>query len=230
MAFQTLIEFKMKLFLISIAFLTILPFTTMTMFPCLLVETTPINEVEQLEITSLQLECVSGCSLLSVSSVTCNSLKEDEEQVAMSTIQLSDRPYLCHTSSQLPPTLELHLHSLDCQFCDSLGQLLVQDSCSIKYSLTRVDIMGWYDIGVGIGLLTTLVILLIMLYREVLEVIVVDEENGMPVGRGDTVISGEQGGRGERGREEEMFQQGHSLLGRKRRGRSRSKRRVKERE
>ena len=116
----------------------------MTMFPCLLVDTTLISEVDQLEITSPHLECVSGCSLLSIGSVTCNSLKGDEEQVAMSSIHLSDRPFLCHPSTQLTPSLEMHLHSLDCQFCDSLGQLLVQDSCSIKYSLSKVE---WYDIA-----------------------------------------------------------------------------------
>ena len=218
----------MKLLLISTIFLTTLPFTTMTMFPCLLVDTTLISEVDQLEITSPDLECVSGCSLLSIGSVTCNSLKGDEEQVAMSSIHLSDRPFLCHPSTQLPPSLEMHLHSLDCQFCDNLGQQLVQDSCSIKYSLTRVNAVAWYDIGVGMGLVITLVILLVMLYREVVGVIIVEEDNGMPVGRGDTLTSREQGGRGERRREEEIFQQGHSLLGRKRRVRSRSKRRVKE--
>ena len=116
------------------------------------------------------------------------------------------------------------LHSLECQFCDSLEQLLVQNSCHVKYSLAEVDSVDWYDIMVAMVLVTILGTLLVMLYREVVKVPERKEEDCLPIG-GDVLIYKEQHrGRGDRRREEEMFQQGHSLIGGKRR-RSRSKRR-----
>ena len=42
--------------------LTTLPNTTAYMFPCLLVNTVPITEAKQLEITFPQLKCLAGCS------------------------------------------------------------------------------------------------------------------------------------------------------------------------
>ena len=46
LTFQKLI--KMRLLLISTIFLTSIPFVTLSMFPCLLVDTTIISEVEKL--------------------------------------------------------------------------------------------------------------------------------------------------------------------------------------
>ena len=116
------------------------------------------------------------------------------------------------------------LHSLECQFCDSLEQLLVQNSCHVKYSLAEVDTFSWYDIMVAMVLMSILGILLVMLYREVVEVPERKEEDCLSTG-GDVVnYKEDHRGRGDRRREEEVFQQGHSLIGGKRR-RSRSKRR-----
>jgi len=198
--------------------------TTMSIFPCMLADTTLITEVEKLEITIPHLECVSGCFLLPISTLTCHIMEKEKEELVLSTIHLSSRPYSCQPSTKLPQNVEMLLHSLECQFCDSLEQLLVQNSCHVKYSLAEVDSVDWYDIMVAMVLVSILATLLVMLYREVVKVPERKEEDCLPIG-GDVLIYKEQHrGRGDRRREEEMFQQGHSLIGGKRR-RSRSKRR-----
>ena len=74
------------------------------MFPCLLVDTVTITEATQLEITVLQLKCVTGCSFLSpfITTLTCHRLREEQEQLVMSTTRLSGTPYYCHPPTQLP--------------------------------------------------------------------------------------------------------------------------------
>ena len=54
------------------------------MFPCLLVDTVTITEATQLEITVLQLKCVTGCSFLSpfITTLTCHRLREEQEQLS----------------------------------------------------------------------------------------------------------------------------------------------------
>ena len=184
----------------------------------------------ELEITVPQLECVAGCSFLSTSftTLTCHSLSEEQEQLVMTTttIHLSGIPYHCYPPTKLPQQLLLQLHSLDCQFCDSLEQLLVQSSCKLKYSLAKMDSQGWYETGLACVLVVILAILLVMFFREFKEAAVVVEADSLHVGEGEAVACEEFSGRGERSREEEIFRQGHSWLGGKRRGRSRSKRRV----
>jgi hypothetical protein len=213
----------MDKFIITMTVLTTSLYTSMSMFPCMLADTTLITEVDELEITVPQLECVSGCSLLPITTLTCHIMEEEKEELVMSTIHLSGRPYHCNTLIQLPQNVEMLLHSLECQFCDSLEQLLVQNSCHVKYSLAEVDTFSWYNIMVAMVLMSILGILLVMLYREVVEVPERKEEDCLPIG-GDVVTSKEHKKRGDGRREEEMFQQGHSLPGSKRR-RSRSKRR-----
>jgi hypothetical protein len=181
----------------------------------MLADTTLITEVDELEITVPQLECVSGCSLLPITTLTCHIMEEEKEELVMSTIHLSGRPYHCHSAIKLPQNVEMLLHSLECQFCDSLEQLLVQNSCHVKYSLAEVDTFSWYNIMVAMVLVTILGILLVMLYREVVEV-PERKEDCLPIG-GDVLTCKEHKKRGDRRREEEMFQQGHSLLGSKRR-------------
>ena len=149
-----LIVLKMDKFLITMAMLDTPISTTMSMFPCMLADTTLITEVDELEITIPQLECVSGCSLLPITTLTCHILEEEKKELVMSTIHLSGRPYHCHPSIQLPLNVEMLLHSLECQFCDSLEQLLVQNSCHVKYSLAEVDSVGWHDIMVAMVLLS----------------------------------------------------------------------------
>ena len=177
-----------------------------------------------MEITIPQLECVSGCSLLPITTLTCHIMEEEKEELVMSTIHLSGRPYHCHSSTKLPLNVEMLLHSLECQFCDSLEQLLVQNSCHVKYSLAEVDSVSWYDIMVAMMLMSILGILLVMLYREVVEVSERKEDDCLPIGGDVLTCKKHHRGRGDRRREEELFQQGHSLIGGKRK-RSRSKRR-----
>eukprot|EP00092_Neocalanus_flemingeri_P104938 GFUD01134455.1.p1 GENE.GFUD01134455.1~~GFUD01134455.1.p1 ORF type:complete len:220 (+),score=90.62 GFUD01134455.1:83-742(+) len=213
----------MMLYLSHLYLLTsLLPTTSTSMFPCLLVDTVHIAEVTQLEITIPKLECVSGCSLLSpsITTITCHSLREEQEAVSTTTILLSDTSYDCQPSTQLPPHLLLQLHSLDCEFCDTQGQRMVRSSCKLRYSLARMDSQGWYESGLFFVLMVTVIILLVLLYREKLEVNIVGKEDSLPVGIGEIVACEEYCGR-----EEEMFRHGHSLLGGKRRGRSRSRRR-----
>ena len=68
--------------------------TTASMFPCLLLDTVTITEATQLEITVLQLKHVT--------TLTCHRLREEQEQLAMSTTCLSGTPYYCYPPTQLP--------------------------------------------------------------------------------------------------------------------------------
>ena len=213
----------MDKFLMTMAMLATPISTTLSMFPCMLADTTLITEVYELEITIPQLECVSGCSLLPITTLTCHILEEEKKELVMSSILLSGRPYHCQPSTKLPQNVEMLLHSLECQFCDSMKQLLVENSCHVKYSLAEVDTFNWYDIMVAMVLVSILGALLVMLYKEVVEVPERKEDDCLPIS-GDVLICKEHKKRGDRRREEEMFQQGHSLLGGKRR-RSRGKRR-----
>jgi hypothetical protein len=105
----------MDKFMITMTMLTTPLYTSMSMFPCMLADTTLITEVDELEITIPQLKCVSGCSLLPITTLTCHIIMEEKEELVMSTIHLSGRTYHCHSSTQLPQNVEMLLHSLECQ-------------------------------------------------------------------------------------------------------------------
>ena len=112
--------------------------TTITL-PCMMLDTILVQEVEKLEMPGQQLECMSGCSLMPVASIICHRVQEWEEEEVVSTIYLSNILLHCNTSPPLPQPLELHLLDLNCQYCDHTKMLLVQNSCSLRFSLSLVD-------------------------------------------------------------------------------------------
>ena len=203
---------------------------TEAMFPCLMVNSIPVNEIEELTITGLNLKCASGCSLMSITSIACLSTNEAEQEAAMSSVYLSDKLYNCTPTPMLPANYELNVNSIDCKYCDKSDRMVVQDTCSLNYELRKEHRTNWYDIMMAFVLSIVLFFLLAMLYKEVhgnnpsrLKV----EEWSIPVGRGDINTCEKKGGMVEDRRDEVLFKQGHSLLGGKRRGRSRSRRRIK---
>ena len=204
---------------------------TMSMFPCLMKDTIPVDDVMEFEITGPQLKCVSGCDIMSITSIICHRMKdmEQEDEVSTSTAQLSGQHFYCVPSPQPSlPNIALILHKLECQYCDTSEQQLVKNSCSVSYDLVRGAMVSLYDILVALVLVIVLAILLVMLYKEIGDP-VHEEKNRLPVGKGDVITCKDLGGRGERRNDEEIFQHGHSLLGGKRRRRSRSRiRKIKE--
>ena len=76
---------------------------------------------------------------MDITTVYCYNMKEIErEEAEMSTIHLSDKLFHCITTPHLPPSSRLELISLDCQFCDTMSQQLVHDSCILRFSLSKV--------------------------------------------------------------------------------------------
>ena len=75
--------------MITMTMLTTPLYTSMSMFPCMLADTTLITEVDELEITIPQLECVSGCSLLPITTITCLIMEEEKEELVMSSSSTS---------------------------------------------------------------------------------------------------------------------------------------------
>ena len=198
--------------------------TTMAMFPCLMKDTISVDDVKEFELSGSQVKCVSGCDIMSISSVICHKITtmEQEEAVSSPTVFLSDKPFHCVHSPQLPPDLALVIHSLDCQYCDTSEQQLVHNSCTVRYGLVRDVRTGLYDVMVAMVLVIILTTLLAMLYKEIVDP-VHEEKSSLPTGKGEIMTCEFEGGRGERRMDEEIFQQGHSLLGGKRRRRSRSR-------
>ena len=201
---------------------------TMSIFPCLMKNTIAVDDVMEFELTGPQLKCLSGCDI-SITSIICHRMEdmEQEDEVSTETVQLSGQSFYCIQSPQLSFNIALILHRLDCQFCDTSEQQLVQNSCSVSYDLVREAMVSLYDIIVAMVLVIILAILLVMLYKEIVDP-VHEEKNRLPVGKGEVTTCKDMGRRGERRNDEEIFQQGHSLLGgRRRRSRSRI-RKIKE--
>ena len=200
----------------------------MTRFSCIMLNSFPVIDVEELTLTGPQLNCVSGCSIMDITSVNCHNMKEmDREEAEMSTIHLSDKLLHCITTPHLPPSSRLELISLDCQFCDTMSQQLVHDSCILRFSLSKVSTGSYYDNVVAMVLIIILISLLVMLYKEIMSSMEKDKSkiNIRQSIRKEEIKCECEGERGEKRREEEIFQQSHSFLGRKRRKRSRSRRR-----
>ena len=200
----------------------------MSRFSCIMLNSLPVIEVEELTLTGPQLNCVSGCSIMDVTTVNCHNMEEMErEEVEMSNIHLSDKLLHCVTTPLLPPSSRLQLISLDCQFCDTMSQQLVHDSCILRFSLSKVSTGSYYDNVVAMVLIIILISLLVMLYKEIMSSMEKDKSkiNIRQSIRKEEIKCECEGERGEKRREEEIFQQSHSFLGRKRRKRSRSRRR-----
>ena len=96
---------------------------TMSMFPCLMKDSVPVDDVVEFELTGPQLKCASGCDIVPIESIICHRMKdleqEDEVEVSPSTAHLSGKAFQCFPSPQLSPSLALILHRLDCQNCDT---------------------------------------------------------------------------------------------------------------
>ena len=95
---------------------------TMSMFPCLMKDTVPVDDVVEFELTGTQLKCASGCDIMPIASIICHRMKEMEQEeneveVSTSTAHLSGKAFHCVPSPQLSPNLALILHRLDCQYC-----------------------------------------------------------------------------------------------------------------
>lgn len=69
-----------------------------------------------------------------------------------------------------------------------MDQLLVQSSCQIKFSLTRVDSLGPYETVEVLGLVSILGILVVLLYWEVMDAAVSGNEVSLPEGVGEMLI------------------------------------------
>ena len=75
----------------------------MSRFLCIMLNSFPGIEVEELTLTGPQLNCESGCSIMDITIVNCHNM--EREEVEMSTIHLSDKLH-CITTPHLRPQLK----------------------------------------------------------------------------------------------------------------------------
>ena len=203
---------------------------------------TPLAELTEISLSPSQVDCLAGCELqLSpLSSVRCLALPEQEQPLAGQErlkVRLGPVLFLCMPDPglELAGNSKFEVDSLDCQFSDEAGHLVISSSCRLTFRLILAEEAAGPLSGQGsdYGLRLFFAILLVTLIFLALRDLIIANSTrpGAVIPLASQVVTdtkemSETRGETERGRREEVrFRQNHSAIREKSRARSRSKKR-----
>ena len=205
----------------------------------------PVAEVDDIIVKGSKLKCESGCEIMNeqINQVSCHkknlrsrSLEGDENKVTVSYYDFE-----CFPDMKIPDKAKLRITKFKCQFSDEAKKMLIEDSCSLIYSLEELSTTKKtsgliYDFLVWCLLSTILLYLIYLVCKEVSRKRINSNQTEWKApsvkevvkDTGDDCASKYDSERFANTRAEMMFDQGHSLImerDRRQRARSRSRRR-----
>ena len=203
----------------------------------------PVSNVDNIIVRGSKLKCESGCELMEeqISQVSCHKINpgsssndEDENHVSVSYYDFE-----CISNVKVPDKAKLIIDKFQCQFSDEAKKMLIEDSCTLVYSLekrTNKKTSGLvYDFMVWCLLSSILLYLIYLVYKEAYRKGHSSNQTEWkaPSVKEAVIDTGEDAlkynsERFSNTRAEMIFDQGHSLImdrDRRQRARSRSRRR-----
>ena len=205
----------------------------------------PVAQVDDIFVKGSKLKCESGCEIMieKINQVSCHkknpgSRSKEGDEISVS---ISYFDFECFPDTKIPDKVMFSVSKFQCQFSDEAKKMLIEDSCSLVYSLeersTTKKTSGLiYDFLVWCLLSTILLYLIYLVCKEVARKRMNSNQTEWKApsvrevvkDTGDDCASKYNSERFANTRAEMIFDQGHSLImerERRQRTRSRSRRR-----